>query len=51
MICEFCGGLVTWRGPLIALTHTQCASCGGINCQVAETVDEDEEEEAEEPKT
>lgn len=43
MQCELCGGLVTWRGPLIALTHTQCESCGETNCQVAEGVDEREE--------
>lgn len=36
MICERCGGLVVWRGPLSALSHTQCESCGGINCQVYE---------------
>lgn len=34
MKCERCGGLVTWRGPLSALTHTQCDGCDGINCQV-----------------
>lgn len=34
MKCTRCGGLVTWRGPILALTHTQCESCGGINCQV-----------------
>lgn len=33
MICSICGGDVTWRGPLIALTHTQCGSCGEKNCQ------------------
>ena len=38
MKCNLCGGLVTWRGPLTALTHTKCASCGGVNCQ---EVDED----------
>lgn len=36
MQCERCGGLVTWRGPLSALTHTQCDGCGGINCHVYE---------------
>lgn len=36
MICSNCGGEVTWRGPWSALTHTQCGSCGGIGCQVAE---------------
>ena len=33
MQCERCNGEVTWRGPLSALTHTECGSCGGINCQ------------------
>ena len=34
MICERCGTeTVTWRGPLVALTHTECSRCGGINCQ------------------
>jgi len=33
MICSICGGEVTWRGPLSALTHTQCGSCGEKNCQ------------------
>ncbi len=36
MECGKCGGLVTWRGPLSALTHTECESCGGVNCQVVE---------------
>lgn len=39
MECERCGGLVTWRGPMSALTHTQCESCGGINCQIVECGD------------
>lgn len=42
MICRKCGGLVTWRGPLTALTHTECERCGGINCQIVE-VDNAEE--------
>jgi hypothetical protein len=33
MQCERCNGEVTWRGPFSALTHTECGSCGGINCQ------------------
>jgi hypothetical protein len=33
MICSYCGGLVTWRGPLSNLTHTQCENCGRQNCQ------------------
>ena len=36
MKCAQCGGLVTWRGPLSALTHTECENCGGINCQTVE---------------
>lgn len=40
MKCELCGGLVTWRGPLSALTHTECERCGGQNCHVADGVDE-----------
>ena len=40
MKCELCGGLVTWRGQFSNLTHTECGSCGGQNCQIAEGVDE-----------
>lgn len=37
MICARCHtDTVTWRGPLSALTHTECSSCGGINCQQVE---------------
>ena len=36
MICSICGGTVTWRGPLIALTYTECESCGAINSQIPE---------------
>ena len=43
MKCELCGGLVTWRGPLSALTHTECESCGGQNCQVVEVPPNEEE--------
>jgi hypothetical protein len=35
MRCQKCSGEVIWRGPLSDLTHTQCRSCGGINCQRA----------------
>lgn len=45
MKCSICGGLVTWRGPLTNLTHTQCESCGGINCQEPEKFDDPEPEE------
>ena len=40
MQCGLCGGLVTWRGPLNALTHTECESCGKKHCQIPEGVDE-----------
>lgn len=33
MICSLCSGLVIWKGPITALTHTECQKCGGINCQ------------------
>lgn len=36
MQCSQCGGLVTWRGPLSALTHTECGQCGAQNSQVVE---------------
>lgn len=42
MVCERCGGEVIWKGPLVALTHTECKRCGAINSQVTE--DEPEEE-------
>lgn len=44
MICSICGGLVTWRGPLVALTHTECENCGGRNCQEPESYREDEDQ-------
>lgn len=36
MTCSKCGGSVVWRGPLTALTYTECLLCGGVNCHVAE---------------
>lgn len=34
MVCDHCGKTgIRWRGPLAALTHTECPHCGGINCQ------------------
>jgi hypothetical protein len=40
MICSVCGGHnVTWRGPLVCLTHTECADCGAIDSQVVEEYD------------
>lgn len=45
MICSLCGGQVIWMGPLVNLTHTQCQSCGGVNCQEPEPCDEEGGEE------
>ena len=42
MICSNCGGLVTWRGPISNLTHTECEKCGGQNCQQMEFESDDE---------
>lgn len=36
MICNSCGGRVLWKGPLTALTHTECEGCGAINNQEPE---------------
>jgi len=33
MTCKFCGGYVEWKGPLTALTHTECEGCGCVDCQ------------------
>ena len=44
MECECCGGSVEWQGPLSNLTHTKCLRCGGINCQVVNAPQDDEEE-------
>ena len=41
MECRSCGGLVIWKGPLTALTHTECESCGAINNQVMRATDEE----------
>ena len=43
MECETCGGLVTWRGPLSALMHTECERCGSRNCQRPEPIEQHEE--------
>lgn len=33
MQCSVCGSWsVTWRGPLSALTHTECGLCGARDC-------------------
>lgn len=35
MLCKHCHtDTVSWRGPPAAFTHTECSSCGGVNCQV-----------------
>lgn len=43
MICSRCNGRVTWRGPLSNLTHTECESCGGVNCQLPDDHEEETE--------
>lgn len=47
MTCSICGGYVEWKGPIVNLTHTECAQCGGVNCQEVEDVDSTECEETE----
>lgn len=51
MVCENCGGEVTWRGPIINLTHTQCANCGGVNCQIADQPEDDDNFETEDDQS
>ncbi len=46
MICASCGGEVTWRGPFLNLTHTECAQCGAINNQVVPDSDDENEDAA-----
>ena len=43
MICATCGGLVLWVGPLSNLTHTECQSCGRIDNQAPDDIDDGEE--------
>lgn len=43
MICSKCGGQVVWRGPLSALTHTECTQCGAINAQLPDEAQDDAE--------
>lgn len=45
MKCAYCGGHVTWRGPLSNLTHTQCDGCQRVNCQEVDQFDYDEGDE------
>lgn len=44
MTCSICGGLVIWMGPLTALTHAECRSCGGWNCQEVDSPPDEKEE-------
>lgn len=46
MTCRHCDGLVVWRGPLVALTHTECTACGATDCQIPEEDPEAGEDEA-----
>lgn len=42
MNCRECGsGRVEWKGPLTALTHTECADCGATDCHEPEGEAED----------
>ena len=45
MICQDCGGEVLWVGPPSNLTHTEYQWCGGINNQVVEQDDNEQETE------
>ena len=40
MTCYTCGGIVEWQGPLTALSNTKCLSCGAINNQVADEIED-----------
>lgn len=44
MICAYCNGEVIWKGPLSALTHTECQNCGAINNQMVDEPEEGDEE-------
>ncbi|MEQ9723955.1 hypothetical protein ABQG65_22770 [Yersinia alsatica] len=44
MQCSRCGGSVIWKGPMSALTHTECQQCGAINSQLVEPVEDEESE-------
>lgn len=44
MICSYCNtATVEWKGPMSALTHTECSNCGRTNCQITEPVEEGDE--------
>lgn len=51
MICAICGGPVEWQGPMSALSHTQCLSCGQTNCQASEGKDLNEKKEGKSSET
>lgn len=42
MTCSKCGGMVVWKGPLSALTHTECTHCGAVNAQLPDEPPADE---------
>ena len=42
MICSICGGQVEWQGPLTNLQNTKCLNCGATNCQIVESISEDD---------
>lgn len=43
MICSHCKTpTVEWKGPLTALTHTECSNCGRFNCQVQDPTEEEQ---------
>lgn len=44
MICSYCQGEVTWRGPWSALSHTECTDCGRQNCQIPESEGEESDD-------
>lgn len=44
MTCRSCGGACVWRGPLSALTHTECTQCGAVDNQEPEEVPEQDSE-------
>lgn len=46
MICSLCGAdAVKWTGQLTNLTGTKCSNCSGTNCQRADLLDEEIEDE------
>lgn len=45
MICATCRGEVIWKGPFSNLTHTECQDCGRINNQLADPIDDEDDDE------